>query len=380
MRQFLKKREKGITLIALVITIIVLLILAAVTIATLAGDNGILKNAAKAKDEQVNSTIKDAIILAWNEYQMELKLSTGKNINNRVEVASTEKVQIQSQLKNSLISTSMNFLDYLREEKKVIDENGVINVEALIGQKAHRGNGTDGLTDVYKIEIDEENKTYTLKYYGKASEETELLYSIEDENIQEASEIVEPENPDEWEYDVKDGYAILTKYKGDAEVLVVPNYIEGIPVKQVGDGTNHIWDENNTDYVEENLVYSVDYEFYQTKIKTVIISKSIELIASDAFSNIKNLEKVSIPYSVTSIGDRAFNSNFSMNINVLFSSNLTLKIPKTVINLGSDIAGTGATIEVEFKDEEEIPDTWKEGWDESYVYDSDVKLTVIWAQ
>ena len=46
-----KKQAKGITLIALVITIIVLLILAGVTIATLTGDNGILKQADKAKTE-----------------------------------------------------------------------------------------------------------------------------------------------------------------------------------------------------------------------------------------------------------------------------------------------------------------------------------------
>ena len=45
------KKEIGITLIALVITIIILLILAGVTIATLTGDNGILKNAGKAKEE-----------------------------------------------------------------------------------------------------------------------------------------------------------------------------------------------------------------------------------------------------------------------------------------------------------------------------------------
>ena len=45
------KNAKGITLIALVITIIVLLILAGVTIATLIGDNGILTQAGKAKDK-----------------------------------------------------------------------------------------------------------------------------------------------------------------------------------------------------------------------------------------------------------------------------------------------------------------------------------------
>ena len=44
-------KEKGITLIALVITIIVLLILAGVTIATLTGDNGILTKATEAKDK-----------------------------------------------------------------------------------------------------------------------------------------------------------------------------------------------------------------------------------------------------------------------------------------------------------------------------------------
>ena len=45
------KKEKGITLIALTITIIVLLILAGITIATISGDNGILQNAARAKEE-----------------------------------------------------------------------------------------------------------------------------------------------------------------------------------------------------------------------------------------------------------------------------------------------------------------------------------------
>ena len=39
--------ERGITLIALVVTLIVLLILAGVSISMLTGDNGILKNAKK---------------------------------------------------------------------------------------------------------------------------------------------------------------------------------------------------------------------------------------------------------------------------------------------------------------------------------------------
>ena len=47
----MKQENKGITLIALVITIIVLLILAGVTIATLTGENGILTKATDAKEQ-----------------------------------------------------------------------------------------------------------------------------------------------------------------------------------------------------------------------------------------------------------------------------------------------------------------------------------------
>ena len=45
------KGNKGVTLVALVITIIVLLILAAVSISLVVGDNGVLSNATKSVDE-----------------------------------------------------------------------------------------------------------------------------------------------------------------------------------------------------------------------------------------------------------------------------------------------------------------------------------------
>ena len=47
------KEKSGITLIALVITIIVLLILAGVSIAMLTGDNGILTQATEAKKANI---------------------------------------------------------------------------------------------------------------------------------------------------------------------------------------------------------------------------------------------------------------------------------------------------------------------------------------
>ena len=58
------KRNKGITLIALVITIIVLLILAGVARAMLSGENGILKKAADAKTKTDKSSEEEQVRLA----------------------------------------------------------------------------------------------------------------------------------------------------------------------------------------------------------------------------------------------------------------------------------------------------------------------------
>ena len=62
----LKGKEKGITLIALVITIIVLLILAGVSIAMLTGENGILTQAQNSQRETEIGEEKEQIALAYN--------------------------------------------------------------------------------------------------------------------------------------------------------------------------------------------------------------------------------------------------------------------------------------------------------------------------
>ena len=54
----------GITLIALVITIIVLLILAGISIATLAGENGLLTKADTAKTETSIASAKEKVQIA----------------------------------------------------------------------------------------------------------------------------------------------------------------------------------------------------------------------------------------------------------------------------------------------------------------------------
>ena len=73
--KFKLKENKGITLIALVITIIVLLILAGVSIAMLTGENGILSQATKAKEETEKAQANEALIL--DEYNKFLNNAVG---------------------------------------------------------------------------------------------------------------------------------------------------------------------------------------------------------------------------------------------------------------------------------------------------------------
>ena len=64
MNEIVRKKERGITLIALVITIIVLLILAGISIAMLSGDNGILNRAVQAKEATRGGEVQETVRLA----------------------------------------------------------------------------------------------------------------------------------------------------------------------------------------------------------------------------------------------------------------------------------------------------------------------------
>lgn len=74
-----KIKNSGITLIALVITIIVLLILAAVSVATLTGNNGLLTKTSDAKIENAIGELKERVSLKATEAATEYY----KNIYSR---------------------------------------------------------------------------------------------------------------------------------------------------------------------------------------------------------------------------------------------------------------------------------------------------------
>ena len=119
------KKNNGITLIALVITIIVLLILAGVTIATLTGENGILTRASEAKEETRGAEVEERVNL-WKSEREASKYTntTVKEDNELLEEMKEEGILFEEEIN--------------REDKIITIGNRVINYAT-----------EDSLTDIY---------------------------------------------------------------------------------------------------------------------------------------------------------------------------------------------------------------------------------------
>ena len=78
--KLLRKKEKGITLIALVVTIIVLLILAGISIGAITGDNGIINQAKNAKDDTQRSQWEEQIDVAIIDAESKNKNPTMEDV------------------------------------------------------------------------------------------------------------------------------------------------------------------------------------------------------------------------------------------------------------------------------------------------------------
>ncbi len=106
-KEELKKANKGITLIALVITIIVLLILAGVSIATLTGDNGILTKAQTAKEKNDAAEKEETQKLLQAEANMNLEETEYNGVTIPAGMAPTRK-EGESTVAEGLVAVDKN--------------------------------------------------------------------------------------------------------------------------------------------------------------------------------------------------------------------------------------------------------------------------------
>ncbi len=90
------KNQKGITLVALVITIVVLLILAGVTISMVLGPNGVLTNSQKAKDNSAKGTANDALSTALSSVSTDYYTKDGASSGTMLEYLQSSNVNLST--------------------------------------------------------------------------------------------------------------------------------------------------------------------------------------------------------------------------------------------------------------------------------------------
>ena len=178
MRKFMNNNKSGITLIALVVTIIALLILAGISIQMLTGDNGILSKAGQAKNEAEIGYEKDIIVLAYDS-----ALSKKRMNNDLTAVTSNDlNIEFNSQEANAKGNNPITVTFVESNRQYTIDSLGAI---------AYKGikNTEDSNIELYITAKETESRAMILKVIAKSSEEDELteskLREIEENNVEE---------------------------------------------------------------------------------------------------------------------------------------------------------------------------------------------------
>ena len=126
----------GITLIALVITIVILLILAGIAIAALTGDNGLFSRAQQAKEETIKSQLKEEITMAIQEIQAE-ELPKGNNVT----LKTLADGQLESKLKDITVELENNEINgEYKDYEYTIDSNLNVTINGAATGVRIKGN------------------------------------------------------------------------------------------------------------------------------------------------------------------------------------------------------------------------------------------------
>lgn len=246
------KIDKGITLVALTVTIIVLLILGGVTVVGLKGDNGILNSAGYAKLLSELSGYKEEVDLFKANKEAENKKFNGESL-----------------------TAGKDTINYNTKKQ---EETG--NIKTII-------------TDISD------------KYFSNLEIiKGELLLKTKDKQLIKAAKQVGIEiNP----YDITDEGELLSS---EGNLLLLDN--EGtltLPdsVKKIGYGAFSGLEGLRKIIIPASVTEIEGYAFSNNKaLETVVIQGNLTSIGEYAFYETNNLKKINLPDSISNIGIRAF--------------------------------------------------------------------------
>lgn len=284
------KNKRGITLIALVITIIVLLILAGVTIATLSGPNGILNNATLAKGKTKIATIKEQAEIAKQGIIIENQKQGIDTTRDEIINAIAKELQIPTEdVEGNLIKTENGEYEIMVKEDNTIEvvSKGEGYVDAEYKQPAPE-------SDFLWKEL-EDGTIRILEYIGneislnipETIDGKKVTVIQNDEMIMGGTEPIEGG-------EVVRNKAIKSLKLPDTVTIIGYASFRGNQIEELK--------------LSKELLRIEDYAFCSNRITSIEISEKVVFIGERAFFD-NQATKIEIPKSVVEIEGGAFTKN-----------------------------------------------------------------------
>lgn len=302
------KKMRGITLIALIITIIVMLILVGVTVTT-AINGGLFKQAQKAKtrheEEYIKEQIQIALVSSIDERLMEYEYGTGGNVNLLVLKQELEKI-----FATKIGTGKMSIRVLIPGDSGYVEvsDEDLENLYKDIFAKTKLNEFEKVLLDLGQLEIETDGKIFTVTSTGKVSVETivEITTNGEKMSLREMSKVFKLNN------------GSILEYYGKEKTVKIPKayYIEAgektmdSSVTQLGKGDENGKSGSYNDYwyslfqvkgekiaIKEmlltkdndgNEVYLDFKEENYDQIKEILTSAGLDLTGVSNFNELKN--------------------------------------------------------------------------------------------
>ena len=375
------EKNRGITLIALVVTIIVLLILAGISIIMLTGDNGVVTNASKSAVTNAYYGAEEQVTLAYSAIMTQIMSETVKNGTYDATTAKNTKILaqiVEKDLndKNKWIVDGteagvikIRYID-TRIDQGAIDSTSNPQVPRQEGQVDYviqlQSQNSNLSTDVSKLEIKgpinwEKAKANAVKHPDQSSTNGDIGIGTDGESV----------NMDLWTYSVINENEIglyrsettecgIRKSAAYSNSNIVNGKIIGkVPQWIKIDGQDEFYEvtsmESTFSYCSNlqtmpeipSAVSTLSYTFENSGLTSVVIPENITRLEWGSFSHCSMLSNVELSENLILVGGFGFCSNLTNIVipegpteissgafqNCTSLTNVT--IPKSVTKIGS---------------------------------------------
>ena len=324
------KKENGITLVALVITIIILLVLAGIAIATLGGKNGLFARVKQAKKAHIQAEMQEQLTLALNGLQIDKKgnaslddvtqewissaissdysptIKEDASLNGKLVVMNksniTGKFLIGQNLEISSSEYNLSSLEFEYETEKI--ENGKVKILIKITDKVNGLKRVD-YPEASKDSIIMENRKIPLgiDYYVELGKEYKFVITTGDGNKTEKTIKI-----DDYYYNVTktlaenaviDNNATKAAYNKtyEATVSTEGNYaITGITVTMGGQAVttsgNNVVDVNTGKIKIEKVTGDIDIKVTTKKLEIQYTAVAVSASNSSTATSSEEANKI----------------------------------------------------------------------------------------